>query len=73
MKLIRNDNELKTYQRRNQLRDIVGNYSKTLLLYGTQNETKNAYSISGNVYKRHRKDKWSNLVTKIKAKRKSIK
>ena len=40
MKLIRDNYDLKTYQRRHYLRDIVGNHSKKLLLYGTQNETK---------------------------------
>ena len=39
MKLIRDDYELKTCQKRHSLRDIVGNHSKKLLLYGTQNET----------------------------------
>ena len=39
MKLIRDDYELKTSQKRHSLRDIVGNHSKKLLFYGTQNET----------------------------------
>ena len=40
MKLIRDDYELKTSKKRHSLRDIVGNHSKKLLLYGTQNEKK---------------------------------
>ena len=40
MKLIRDDNELKAYQRRNKLRDIIGNNSKRHLLSGTQNEAR---------------------------------
>ena len=39
MKLIRDDCELKTSQRRHELRDIVGNHSTKLILYRTQNET----------------------------------
>ena len=40
VKTIRDDNELKNSQRRHSLINIVGNNSKRLLLYGTQNKTK---------------------------------
>jgi len=40
VKLTRDDNELQAFQRRHELRDIVSNYSKKLLINGTQNETR---------------------------------
>ncbi len=40
VKLIRDDDNLKTSPRLHYIRDIVGNHSKRLLLYGTKNETR---------------------------------
>ena len=39
VKLTRDDNELQAFQRRHELRDIVSNHYKELLLYSTQNKT----------------------------------